>query len=73
MCVGLGWGVDSVAVFKQIFHIDLAGATDVAGKTGAANLAGAAVAKTLFVDVVAVLTAHGNAAQDIPAKHEGMA
>jgi outer membrane lipoprotein SlyB len=70
---GKGRGDDSVAAFKQIFHIDLAGAQDVAGKTGEANLAGAAVAKALFVDVVAVLTAHGIAAQDIPAKLEGMA
>jgi hypothetical protein len=70
---GKGRGDDSVAAFKQIFHIDLAGAPDVTGKTGEANLAGAAVAKTLFVDVVAVLTAHGIAAQDIPAKLEGMA
>jgi hypothetical protein len=70
---GKGRGDDSVAAFKQIFHIDLAGAQDVTGRSGAANLAGAAVAKTLFVDVVSVLTAHGIAAQDIPAKLEGMA
>lgn len=56
-----------------IFHIDLAGAQDVTGKSGEANLAGAAIAKTLVLDVVAVLTAHGIAAQDIPAKLEGMA
>lgn len=70
---GKGRGDDSVAAFKQIFHIDLAGAQDVTGRTGEANLAGAAVAKTVFVDVVSVLTAHGIAAQDIPAKLEGMA
>ena len=64
-----GFGV----TFKQIFQIDLAGAQDVTGRSGEANLAGAAVAKTLFVDVVSVLTAHGIAAQDIPAKLEGMA
>jgi hypothetical protein len=70
---GKGRGDDSVAAFKQIFHIDLAGAQDVTGRSGEASLAGAAVGKTLFVDVVAVLTAHGIAAQDIPAKLEGLA
>jgi hypothetical protein len=70
---GKGRGDDSVAAFKQIFQIDLAGAQDVTGRSGEANLAGAAVTKTLFVDVVSVLTAHGIAAQDIPAKLEGMA
>jgi len=70
---GKGLGDDSVAAFKQIFHIDLAGASDVTGRSGAASLAPAAVAKTLLLDVVAVLTAHGIAAQDIPAKLEGMA
>ncbi len=70
---GKGLGDDSEAAFKQVFHIDLAGAQDVTGRTGAASLAPAAVAKTLFLDVVATLTAHGIAAQDIPAKLEGMA
>lgn len=70
---GKGRGDDSVAAFKQIFHVDLAGAQDITGRSGEANLAAAAVAKTLFVDVVSVLTAHGIAAQDIPAKLEGMA
>jgi len=70
---GKGRGDDSVAAFKQIFQIDLAGAQDVTGRSGEANLAGAAVAKTLFVDLVAMLTAHGIAAQDIPAKLEGIA
>lgn len=70
---GKGRGDDSVAAFKQIFHIDLAGAQDITGRSGEASLASAAVAKTLFVDVVAMLTAHGIAAQDIPAKLEGMA
>jgi hypothetical protein len=70
---GKGLGDDSVAAFKNVFHIDLAGAQDVSGITGEANLEGAAVAKTLFLDIVAVLTAHGTATADIPAKLEGMA
>jgi hypothetical protein len=70
---GKGLGDDSVAAFKRIFHIDLAGAQDVAGLTGEASLAPAAIAKTPFLDIVAVLTSHGIATQDIPAKLEGMA
>lgn len=69
---GKGLGDDSVAAFKKIFHIDLTGAQDVTGRQGEANLAPAAVAKTLFLDIVAVLGAHGIAAQDIPAKLEGI-
>src|SRR5205085_2867550 len=70
---GKGRGDDSAAAFKNIFHIDLTGAADVSGITGEANLAGSAVAKTLFVDLVELLTAHGIAAIDIPAKLEGIA
>ncbi|HEX3759551.1 MAG TPA: esterase-like activity of phytase family protein [Kofleriaceae bacterium] len=70
---GKGLGDDSEAAFKQIFHIDLAGAQDITGRSGAASLAPAAVTKTLFLDVVVALTAHGFAAQDIPAKLEGIA
>jgi hypothetical protein len=69
---GNGLGDDSVAAFKNIFHIDLAGARDVSRVSGAANLAPAAVAKTPFLDIVAVLTSHGIAAADIPAKLEGL-
>jgi hypothetical protein len=70
---GKGLGDDSEAAFKKVFHIDLTGAADVSGLTGEANLAPAAVPKTLFLDIVAVLTAHGTAAADIPAKLEGIA
>jgi hypothetical protein len=70
---GKGLGDDSVAAFKKVFRIDLAGAQDVAGLRGESSLAPAAVGKTLFLDLVAVLTAHGIAAQDIPAKLEGIA
>lgn len=60
------------AVIKQLFKIDLDGAVDVSamdGLTAAAN----AVPKTLFLDVVAALTAGGIAADDIPSKIEGVA
>jgi hypothetical protein len=69
---GKGLGDNSTAAFKNIFHIDLAGAADVTGLAGEANLAGAAVAKSPFLDIVGVLTSHGIAATDIPAKLEGI-
>jgi len=69
---GKGLGDDSAAAFKTIFHIDLAGARDVTGVAGEANLAGAAVAKSVFVDLVELLTSHGIAATEIPAKLEGL-
>jgi hypothetical protein len=70
---GNGLGDDSTAVFKQINHIDLAGAADVSAVTGEANLIPLAIGKTPFLDVVAALNAHGIASTDIPAKLEGLA
>jgi Esterase-like activity of phytase len=70
---GKGRGDNSAAVFKKLFRIDLAAAPDITGLAGEANLAGKAVAKTLVLDVVAVLNAHGIASTDIPAKLEGLA
>jgi len=70
---GKGLGDGSNAKVKQIFLIDLKGATDVSGTAGEANLAPHAVAKTLFLDVVAVLGAHGITTNKIPAKIEGLA
>jgi hypothetical protein len=70
---GKGRGDDSTAVYKMFYRIDLTGATDVSGTFGDANLDGKAVAKTLVLDVVAALTAHGFNANDIPAKIEGLA
>lgn len=60
------------AKVKQLFKIDLNGATDVShmdGNHAALN----AVPKTLFVDLVQSLTAAGIAAGNIPAKIEGIA
>jgi hypothetical protein len=69
---GKGLGDGSKAKVKQIFKIDLANAVDVInmdGSTAAAN----AVSKTLFLDVVKVLTANGISSDQIPAKLEGLA
>lgn len=70
---GKGLGDDSAAVFKQIFRIDLSGAADVSHLAGADKLAGQAVPKTLFLDLVAAFNAAGIASTEIPAKIEGMA
>lgn len=59
------------AKVKQLFKIDLDGATDIRnmdGLTAAANT----VPKTLFLDIVKSLTAVGVAAGNIPAKIEGI-
>jgi hypothetical protein len=69
---GKGLGDNSTAVFKQIFHIDLSQGSDVSGLSGEANLAPHTLSKTLFVDLVAQLNAHGLSSNDIPAKLEGL-
>jgi hypothetical protein len=69
---GKGLGDDSKAAFKRIYRVSLRGATEVSALTGAAQLAGKAAPKTLFLDVVAALGAHGFAPPDIPAKLEGL-
>ncbi|MET0340620.1 MAG: esterase-like activity of phytase family protein [Polyangiales bacterium] len=68
-----GLGAGSAAVFKRVFRIDLADATEVSGLKGEAALRAAAVKKEPFLDLVAALTAHGVAATEIPAKIEGLA
>jgi hypothetical protein len=70
---GKGLADNSKAVVKKIYRVSLKGAPEVSALTGAAQLAGKAPAKALFLDVVAALTAHGFAATDIPAKLEGIA
>jgi hypothetical protein len=57
---------------KQVFRINLAGAVDITGLTGAAAVA-KAVGKTLVLDVVSLLNANGIASNQIPAKLEGLA
>ena len=70
---GKGLGDDSKAVVKRIYKIDLAGAQDVGSLTGESALAPKAVAKILFVDLVALLKANGYTDRTIPAKIEGLA
>jgi len=68
---GHGRADGSLALVKQLFKIDLAGATDVGqmdGKTAAAN----EVKKTLFVDLVKSMNAAGISSAEIPAKIEGI-
>jgi hypothetical protein len=69
---GKGLGDNSKAAFKRIFRVSFKGATEVSGLTGAAQLAGKAPAKTLFLDVVTALGQHGFAPESIPAKLEGI-
>ena len=67
---GKGLGDNSNAAVKQVFRIDLNGAQDISGLSG--NLSANAVAKTLTLDLKDMLGAAGIAAQDVPAKIEGM-
>jgi hypothetical protein len=69
---GKGLGDGSTAKVKQFFRIDLANATDISGMNGT-QAANVAVAKTLVLDLVKLLTANGVAAAEIPAKIEGSA
>jgi hypothetical protein len=69
---GHGLGDSSNAKVKQLFKVDLQGATDVSdmdGKTAAMHT----LNKVLFLDIVKVLTANGFTAAQIPAKIEGTA
>ena len=70
---GKGLGDDSSAVFKQLRKIDIAGAADVSGLSGAAALAPKAVSGSLFLDLRAALNAKGITDDKIPAKLEGAA
>jgi len=68
---GTGQGGDSGSPVKEVFKIDLAGATDVSvmsGTDAAKNLVG----KTLFKDVTAALNAGGVPLSEVPAKIEGL-
>jgi hypothetical protein len=61
------------AVVKKLFKIDLSNAVDISNMDATAVLTNnAAVNKTLFLDIVQVLTANGIAAGNIPAKIEGI-
>lgn len=69
---GKGLGDGSKAVNKQLYMVDLAGATDVSG-LAAINAGTPALNKQLFLDLVPVLLANGYSAKQIPAKIEGLA
>jgi hypothetical protein len=69
---GAGLGDGSSASVKQVFRIDLTGAADITGLSGAAAAA-KAVGKTLVLDAVSVLNANGIASTQIPSKLEGLA
>ena len=62
----------SAATVKQLFKIDLTGATDVTGLSGA-SVTSAAVSKSMYLDVVKVLTDAGIDPKLIPSKIEGVA
>ncbi len=74
---GKGLGDGSVAGVKQLFRVDLTGATEVSALAGSAAdqlaLKAAAVPKTLVLDIVNVLNANGITSDQIPAKIEGLA
>jgi hypothetical protein len=65
-------GSSNAAAIKQLFKIDLNGAVDVSDMDGIMASAHA-VNKTLFLDIVSVLTGLGVNLSDIPAKIEGVA
>ncbi len=69
---GKGRGAGGEPSFKKLFLIDLTGAAEVSDVSGAEALAGKAVAKTVFLDMVAGLKAGGVATDAIPEKIEGV-
>jgi hypothetical protein len=70
---GKGLGDGSAAKVKQIYKIDLAGATDITD-LNATQATAAAVSKssTPYLDLVKALTAFGVDPKDIPSKIEGL-
>ncbi|UOA10315.1 esterase-like activity of phytase family protein [Methylobacter sp. S3L5C] len=70
---GKGLGDGSNAVVKQLYKIDLTGATEVSGMTGSSALGAAAIPKTLFLDVAAKLNANGINSANVPSKIEALA
>ncbi|MBR0725462.1 esterase-like activity of phytase family protein [Bradyrhizobium manausense] len=69
---GKGLGDGSAAKVKQLFIIDIKGATEVSSLSGSA-LAAAAVTKSgPFLDIVSALGAHGIPNTQVPSKIEGL-
>jgi hypothetical protein len=69
---GKGLGDGSKAVNKQLYMVDLAGATDVGG-LASINAGTPSLQKQLFLDLVPMLVANGYNAKQIPSKIEGLA
>ena len=69
---GKGLGDGSNAAVKSLYKVDLTGATDVSLISGEANLLAVAPAKSLFMDIRAILNASGITDANIPAKLEGI-
>lgn len=69
---GKGLGDGSLAAVKSIYKVDFNGASDITALSGESNIAGFAPPKSLFLDIRAVLNAHGITDDLIPAKLEGM-
>ena len=72
---GKGLGDGSNAAVKQLWKVDLAGATDITGLSGEANLLAnqGHPASSLFLDIRALLNANGITDANIPSKLEGAA
>jgi hypothetical protein len=70
---GKGLGDGSTAKVKQIYAVDLAGASDVSAMSGQAALLAQAPSKTLFLDMESALKSFVGGDNNIPAKLEGMA
>jgi hypothetical protein len=69
---GKGLGDGSAAAAKQLFRIDLTGATELTDAMKPAAIAGAAVNKTLFLDLLPGLSAALGGNTQVPAKIEGI-
>ncbi|MEO6091735.1 MAG: esterase-like activity of phytase family protein [Novosphingobium sp.] len=72
---GKGLGDGTKAKVKNIYSIDLTGATDVKGVVDLKTVTNLSYVKNtgLFIDLVAALTAYGIPATAIPSKIEGLA
>jgi hypothetical protein len=69
---GNGLGNGNAAVAKNLYKIDISGATDITDLTGSAAAA-ASVGKSNFLDLVALLGSDGITPANVPAKIEGIA
>ena len=67
---GSGLGNGDAAVVKNLYKIDLAGATEISTPTIGSGTP--LVSKTLFLDVLAKLNANGITSAQVPAKLEGV-